>query len=155
MSEFEGKINEFNEYQLSNLASAFKLMPDYYGVELHLIKKRQDLLAEEALERRKRMMERIKEEQEQKRLAKEKAEEAWLEDPENQATIRGWKALKAITPNLDGVDNFRDLPEALKYRYDAFRRAVEEKPQLPVVESHNQLYGKGSYTRIRSEHDSY
>ena len=91
---------------------------------------------------------------EQQRLAREKAEqerlaadaakaaarEKWLADPLNEATARGWQAMKRQAPNLDGVDHFTDLPDALLYRYGEFARAVLEKPLREVLAlSHNQV----------------
>lgn len=144
-----------NKWTLQTLLHDLERFPQTFAEELTIVRKKIAVLeATEQIIRKKQQEEHLRKEEERK-AAQAKAEAAWLEDPDNQATLRGWQALKAITPNLDGVDTFQELPPSLKYRYDAFRRAVENKPQLPEVKSSKQLYGTGEYTRIHPEYYDY
>jgi hypothetical protein len=144
-----------DKWKLNRLLCDLEQFPKTFEEELAIVRTKIAVLeASEQIIRKKQQEEYLRKE-EARKIALAKAEAAWLEDPDNQATLRGWQALKAITPNLDGVDTFQELPPSLKYRYDAFRRAVENKPQLPEVKSSKQLYGTGEYTRIRSDYDYY
>ncbi|AWN04019.1 hypothetical protein PBI_PEREGRIN_194 [Rhodococcus phage Peregrin] len=157
---FDARVAKADEWNLHRLLCDLEQFPKTFEEELAIVRTKIAVLEET-----KRIIQAKKaEEDAQRRAAQAEAQDAaqtaWLEDPDNQATLRGWKALKAITPNLDGVDNFYELPEALKYRYDAFRRAVENKPQLPEVKSQKQLQqiadeGRGTYTYLNSENYDY
>lgn len=59
------------------------------------------------------------------------AERAWKArqtlldgDPAYAAAERGWLAMRAATPNLDGVPSFGALSEILQDRYALFAKAV-------------------------------
>ena len=55
----------------------------------------------------------------------------------------GWAALKVLTPNLDGVAAFDDLPLSMQYRYAAFARGVVDAALNPnVVLSMQQKHGR-------------
>ena len=157
---FDIRVAKADEWNLHRLLCDLEQFPKTFEEELAIVRTKIAVLEET-----KRIIQAKKAEEAAQRRAAQaeaqaEAQAAWLEDPDNQATLRGWKALKAITPNLDGVDNFYELPEALKYRYDAFRRAVENKPQLPEVKSQKQLQqiveeGRGAYTYLHSENYDY
>lgn len=144
-----------DKWKLNRLLCDLEQFPKTFEEELAIVRTKLATLEEAERIVRQKQLEEYHRKEEERKVAQAKAEEAWLEDPDNQATLRGWKALKTITPNLDGVDTFQELPPALKYRYDAFRRAVENKPQLPEVKSSKQLNGTGEYTRIHPEYYNY
>lgn len=74
--------------------------------------------------------------------ARQEAAERWRNDPINEATERGWKAMKRLAPNLDGVDTFADLAPALQHRYGEFARAVNGlAPSGDIVLSSKQEAG--------------
>lgn len=75
--------------------------------------------------------------------ARQEAAERWRNDPINEATECGWKAMKRLVPNLDGVDQFADLAPALQHRYGEFARAVAGiAPSSEVVLSYKQETGR-------------
>ena len=81
-------------------------------------KREQERLRQEALKRQ------WEAERQRKIRATEEAARKFREDPNNAAAEVGWNAMREIVPTLDGVEKFWDLPDALKYRYGAFARAV-------------------------------
>ncbi|NKS29299.1 hypothetical protein GS534_00980 [Rhodococcus hoagii] len=75
--------------------------------------------------------------------ARQEAAERWRNDPINEATERGWQAMKRRAPNLDGVEAFADLAPALQHRYGEFARAVAgHAPSNDVVLSVKQKDGR-------------
>lgn len=55
------------------------------------------------------------------------------------AARKGWDQWKTFVPNLDGVDVFEQLPEALQFRYAAFASAILDVDCPVEVKSQKQI----------------
>lgn len=158
-------INNLSEYELKDIKRKLYLLgAEDFQPELELIQTRlNEFEKQNAIKIAEyREQQRIKnEEYERVRKIKEaeleKQKQAWLENPLNDAAKKGWEAMRLSAPNLDGVERFEDLNEALLWRYGAFARAVLDYPLEPVVKSKKQLmreeqeldeYNRGRYTHF-------
>ncbi|MDH6282921.1 hypothetical protein [Prescottella agglutinans] len=141
-------LDSMPRYQLQALvnnlmavAAVSELSP-YQGLLLDGAEQRiRDLDAENERKR----LERVRQEVAERAAAdkaRQEAAERWRNDPINEATERGWKAMKRLVPNLDGVGQFTDLAPALQHRYGEFARAVAGiAPSTDIVLSSKQEAG--------------
>lgn len=123
--EVINKLRGTGIYQVQNyLLSLMRLDPVAFKDEIaqiqEIVKEKEEIerLRQEALQRQ------WEAERQRKIRATEEAARRFREDPNNAAAEVGWNAMREIVPTLDGVEKFWDLPDALKYRYGAFARAV-------------------------------
>lgn len=138
-------IEQMSEHDLREAQRIFSIDTGKYAEELELIDTRLNEIKEARIIARelRKEQQRIYNE-EQKRInaiaseEKLKQQEAWLKNPLNAATKKGWEAMRLAVPNLDGVNSFEELPESLLWRYGAFARAVLGYPLEPVVKSKKQ-----------------
>lgn len=138
-------IETLTEYELQRLHSSLALMPEEFAFELVRVEERLNWFAEKRKEQQRKWAEERAREEAERKAALAEAERRWNADPINDATARGWEAMRRIVPNLDGVPTFYDLPPALKYRYAEFARAVLEVGSDPnVVLSNKQLAAKAA-----------
>ncbi len=119
------KLRNSGLFQVQNyLLTLERLDPNSFKTEIaqiqEIVKEKEEIerLRQEALQRQ------WEAERQRKIRATEEAARKFREDPNNAAAEVGWNAMREIVPTLDGVEKFWDLPDALKYRYGAFARAV-------------------------------
>lgn len=143
---FDSWVDNATEWQLRDYKKVFLLDSERYSDELFKIDRRLAVFDEQNRIRNEKIREEmIKRQREQERLnqialeGKRKQKEEWLKDPLNEKTKLGWEAMRLSAPNLDGVERFEDLGEAMLYRYGAFTRAVLGKEQEEIVKSKKQL----------------
>lgn len=144
-------VEKSNEWQLRAFVRSMDDFAAYWGdcypiytVDvISAAKRKLEGIEAERLEARRAKEERRRREHEEREKARAEARENWFNDPLNEATARGWEAMKRQVPGLDGVQDFRDLPDVLMYRYGEFARAVLKlSPSAQRVLSSKQSVGR-------------
>jgi hypothetical protein len=113
--------DEYDEFYLRRLRDAFNLVDDaLLTPEQVLLGKAREirnwLIAKENYEHD--VLDWLRTENQHK------ARQMLAETPSYKAAERGWLAMRTITNNLDGVEQFEYLPEILQDRYAVFAAAV-------------------------------
>ncbi|WP_037162589.1 hypothetical protein [Rhodococcoides fascians] len=127
-------IDQLSEYDCYQHIKTLQQFPNDANLTLvDMLRARIDRVIAERQEFRRLAEQKRQAEYEAKQAAQAAALAEWEADPLNDATIRGWKAMKTLAPGLDGVDDYMDLAPSLRCRYAAFTRAVLGVPQLETV----------------------